>query len=154
MGTLKGSTSKGQGMMQAQDAANAPFIAAGYWKEGMRLSCVVLSVHNSTNGKYIGVQLVNPPAIEIDGKRHTLVRIGSLAGIVLALKSVFAETKRKYFEKGDGVEFTCSGIRPPEQEGYSPMPEFDIEVTTPDEEETPQAVEEKPKSKKKAEAAA
>jgi len=139
MATFKGSTREGQEMMKAQDAANAPFISAAYWKEGMRVSFVVLSVHKSANGPYVGAQLVSPMAIAIEGKRHTLVRIGNLAGIGCALRKVFAEVKSKYFQVGDGVVLTCTGITPPEQEGYSPMPNFDVDVERPDAKESEEA---------------
>lgn len=129
MATFKGKTSGGQEIAKAQEAANAPFLSASFWKKGTRISFVVLSSHKSSNGPYVGVRLVSPKAIEIDGKEHTLVRIGNLAGITLARLEALEQAKNKYFQVGDGVVLKCTGITPPEKEGHSAMPNFELEIT-------------------------
>jgi hypothetical protein len=128
MAQFKGKTSGGQEMAKAQEAANAPFLSAQFWAKGTEVACVVLSTHKSNNGPFVSVQLVKPKTIRIEGKEHDLVRIGNLAGITLARMEALAEAKNKYFAVGDQLHLTCTGITPPEQEGHSPSPNFEIEI--------------------------
>src|SRR6266852_5278212 len=120
MAVFKGNTSGGQEIVKAQAAEDAPFLSAAYWKKGVKATFEVLSTHKSTNGPYVGVKLVTPETVQIDGKEHSLVRIGNLAGIVLARMDTLAEAKNKYFAVGDKVFLRCTGITPPEKEGHSP----------------------------------
>jgi|ERR1700730_14623696 len=128
MAIFKGNTSGGQEMAKAQHAADAPFLSAVFWKPEKKMAFVILSTHKSANGPYIGVQLVNPETVTIDGKEHTLVRIGNLAGITLARLQALKQAKNKHFAVGDKVWLRCTGITPPEKEGHSPSPNFDIEI--------------------------
>jgi hypothetical protein len=133
MATFKGSTSGGQEIAKAQQAADAPFLSASYWQKGTKVSFAVLSTHKSNNGPYVGVRLVKPDSILIEGKDVSLVRIGNLAGITLARLQALAEAKNKYFAVGDKVHLECTGITPPEKPGHSPSPNFKIEINRADE---------------------
>jgi len=128
MATFKGNTSGGQEIAKAQQAADAPFLSAKYWTKGTKVTFEVLSYHKSANGPYIGVKLVSPQSVQIDGKEHSLVRIGNLAGITLARMQALAHAKNKYFAPGDRVFLRCTGITPAEKEGHSPSPNFEIEI--------------------------
>lgn len=55
-------------------------------------------------------------------------KIGSLAGITLARMEALAHAKNKYFMVGDKVVLICTGITPPEKEGHSPSPNFELEI--------------------------
>jgi hypothetical protein len=128
MAVFKGNTSGGQEIARAQQAADAPFLPAAFWKPKVKLAFVVVSTHKSSNGPYIGVRLVKPERVTIDGKEHEHVRIGNLAGITLARLKALEKADKKYFLVGDKVYLECVGITPPEKEGYSPSPNFEIEI--------------------------
>jgi hypothetical protein len=133
MATFKGTTRGGQEIAKAQQAADAPFLSAGFWKKGVKVSFEVLSSHKSTNGPYVGVRLIKPESILMDGKDQRFVRIGNLAGITLARMQALAEAKIKYFVPGDKVYLECTGVTPPEKEGHSPSPNVVLEIIRPDE---------------------
>ncbi len=128
MAVFKGNTGGGQEIAKAQQAADAPFLSAKYWAKDTKMSFVILSTHKSANGPYIGVKLVVPESVQIDGKEHSLVRIGNLAGITLARMQALAQAKNKYFAVGDKVFLRCTGITPAEKEGHSPSPNFEVEI--------------------------
>jgi hypothetical protein len=128
MATFKGTTKGGQEIAKSQQAADAPFLSASYFAKGTKLAFVVLSSHKSSNGPYVDVQLVQPETVRLDGKEHSLVRIGNLAGITLARMEALKEAKVKYFIPGDRVFLRCTGITPPEKEGHSPSPNFELEL--------------------------
>jgi hypothetical protein len=128
MAVFKGNTSGGQKIAEAQSAEDAPFLSASFWKPKTKLYCVVLSTHKSGNGPYISVRLTKPSTVEIDGKAFAAVRIGNLAGIVMARVEALNGAKTKYFCVGDKLYLECTGITPPEKEGHSPSPNFYIEV--------------------------
>ncbi len=132
MATFKGTTKGGQEIAKAQQAADAPFLSASFWKKGVKVSFEVLSTHKSSNGPYVGVRLVKPESILIDGKDQRFVRIGNLAGITLARMQALAEAKSKYFMVADKVYLECTGVTPPEKEGHSPSPNFALEVNRAD----------------------
>ena len=128
MATFKGKTSGGQKIAEEQKAGQAPFLSAGFWEKGRKIAFEVLSTHKSGNGPYVGVRLVNPDKVRIDGESHSLVRIGNLAGITLARMEALAGARNKYFAVGDKVFLRCTGITPPEEEGHSPSPNFELEI--------------------------
>ncbi len=128
MAVFKGNTIGGQEIAKAQQVSDAPFLSAAYWKPGNSMAFVVLSTHNSSNGPYIGVKLVKPGVVSIEGKEHELVRIGNLAGILLARLHALQGAKKKHFQVGDHVWLKCVSITPPEKEGYSPSPNFEMEI--------------------------
>ena len=147
MAMLKGKTSGGQEIARAQQAADAPFLNAGFWQEGVKVAVCVLLAHKSTNGPYVSARLMGPEeaaesfreedgfdcsdlpqTLEINGEEVSCVRIGNLAGIVLARLEALAEQKNKYFAVGDKLYLECTGITPPEKPGHSPSPNFTIAV--------------------------
>jgi hypothetical protein len=128
MATFKGKTSGGQKIAEEQKAGQAPFLSAAFWEKGTKITFEVLSTHKSGNGPYVGARLVIPEKIRIDGESHSLVRIGNLAGITLARMEALAGAKNKYFAVGDKVFLRCTGITPPEEEGHSPSPNFELEI--------------------------
>ena len=136
MGVMKGNTAKGQEIAKAQRAEDAPFFPAALWQPGMKLCVSVLSTHKSTNGPYICGELINGKetsrawakdaselwpdtalVIDLEGKDHSTVRIGNLAGITMARIAVLEDEKNKYFMVGDKVLLTCTGITPAEKQG-------------------------------------
>ena len=128
MATFKGKTSGGLKLAEEQSAGQAPFLSAAFWEEGTKITFEVLSTHKSGNGPYVGVKLVTPEKVRIDGESHSLVRIGNLAGITLARMEALSGAKNKYFAVGDKVFLRCTGITPPEEEGHSPSPNFELEI--------------------------
>jgi hypothetical protein len=147
MAILKGKTSGGREIAREQQAADAPFLNAGFWQEGVKVACVVLLAHKSTNGPYVSARLMGPEeaaesfraedgfdcsdvpeALEVNGEEVSCVRIGNLAGIVNARLEALAKQKHKYFAVGDKLYLECTGITPPEKEGHSPSPDFTIAV--------------------------
>lgn len=136
MALFKGNTAGGQEIAKAQQAADAPFLPAAYWKPRTELFFTVLSTHNSSNGPYIAVRLVRPMRLSIDGNEHELIRIGNLAGISLARLKAPQDAKKKHFKVGDKVWLKCTSITPPEKEDYSPSPNFEIEIDRDESDET------------------
>lgn len=128
MTVFKGTTSGGQEIAKAQRAEDAPFLSATFFKPGDKLTFLVLSSHKSSNRSYIAVQMLTPETVKIDDKIHSLVRIGNLAGITLARMQALAGAKVKYFLPGDKVFMQCTGVTPPEKAGYSPSPNFELEI--------------------------
>lgn len=125
---FKGNTAGGQEKAKALQAADSPFLPAAYWEKGRKMAFVVVSTHKSSNGPYVGAQLVSPPSVRIDGKDHSVVRIGNLAGITLARLQALDGAKNRYFMVGDKVHLECTGVTPPEKQGYSPSPNFELEL--------------------------
>src|SRR5208337_818858 len=106
MAILKGTTTQGQEIARRELASDAPFLAAGFWEKGTELTCEVLSVHKSSNGPYIAVELISPPSLELADAEgsvadRSVVRIGNLAGIGLARRAALRDAKSKVFEVGD-----------------------------------------------------
>lgn len=142
--SFKGSTSGGQEIARTQQAADAPFLNAKFWEEGVQIAARVLTTHKSSNGPYVCVRLLDaqdaaeffpevdcsnvPGVLEVEGEEVVCVRIGNLAGITLARMEALSGAKKKYFEVGDVVFFACTGITKAEKEGHSDSPNFYIEV--------------------------
>jgi hypothetical protein len=130
---LTGTTEQGREIARRDLAGDAPFLSAGFWEEGKALHCEVVSLHKSSNGPFILVQLINPSSIEFesaDGEvtEHHVVRIGNLAGLGNARRAVLAKQKQKFFVVGDVLTITCTGIVEPTKPGYSPSPNFHLRI--------------------------
>jgi hypothetical protein len=152
MATFKGNTSGGQEIAKEQQAADAPFLSAPFWKEGVKVAVCVLLAHKSTNGPYVSARLMGPEeaeeifkkdfpdlvlselpeTLEINGEEVSCVRIGNLAGITLARLEALAEAKHKYFAVGDRLYLECTGITPPEKAGHSSSPNFKLLIDRPE----------------------
>jgi hypothetical protein len=146
MEMLTGTTSKGQEIANREKAADAPFLSAGFWKPGVAITGEVVSVHNSSNGPYIAVELfpstfehetlgtyttlsfVELPDADGNWRDFSVVRIGNLAGLGLARRAALAEQKDKRFVVGDRLQILCTGITPATKEGYSDSPNFELGI--------------------------
>jgi hypothetical protein len=137
MAMLKGTTTQGQEISRRAQVSDAPFLSASFWEKGTKLVCEVLSVHKSSNGPYVAVELTSPPSVQVydaEGNlnEHTVVRIGNLAGISLARRAALREQKNKNFAAGDLLELVCTGITPATKQGYSDSPNFEIGIDRPE----------------------
>lgn len=110
--------------------ADAPFLGAEFWKEGVSLTGIVSKVFEVENVKdgiakknKAYVLLVKDP-IEIDGEEWDRVSVGSLAGFKMALDVA----KVNALLVKDIVTITCEGFTASKKEGYSPRLNFKITV--------------------------
>jgi hypothetical protein len=133
MAKLTGNTTQGQEIARREQASDAPFLAATFWEKGRAITCEVLSVHKSSNGPYVAVEMISPTSVEMydaEGNlhEHTVVRIGNLAGISLARRAALQNEKNKYFAVGDKLYLVCTGITPATKDGYSDSPNFELGI--------------------------
>lgn len=112
--------------------AEAPFLNAEFWREGVEVSGVVTKVFETVNAKEGGpdkrdlayVLTLDSP-VEINGEEVDRVSIGSMAGVKMALDAM--GIPRLHLK--DAVTILCEGSTPSKKENYSPRSNFKISVT-------------------------
>jgi hypothetical protein len=109
--------------------AEAPFLSAEFWKQGVKVSGVVDRVFEIEHRKNYALTLVK--SVDLDGEPYDIVSIGESAGLRMAMQ---AARVRQLLE-GDKVVVECTGTTAPKKAGNSPRVNFAIEVTRPDSDE-------------------
>ncbi len=109
--------------------AEAPFLGLEFWTVGKKISGVVVrqfvtKLEGALSGPCSVVQLVDP--VEVGGESCDEISVGNLAGFVMAMQAA----KLDRLHVGDKLVLTCTGLKAPKKEGYSPRVNFEIEVTT------------------------
>lgn len=113
--------------------AQAPFLNAEFWREGLEVTGVVtkvFEVENERNGvakKTTAYVLSLQDSVEVDGEETDRVSVGTMAGIKMALEA--AGVYR--LQLRDVVTITCEGVTASKKEGYSPRVNFKIDVKRP-----------------------
>lgn len=100
--------------------AEAPFLGADFWKQGVKIIGRVIRVYGSENGPCAVIRLTQP--IQIEGEDFQEVSIGNLKGFVMALQAAGLNALRV----NDVLYAECSGLSPTTK-GHS-RANFEIEV--------------------------
>jgi hypothetical protein len=123
MPTFSGSTEEGRKAVPPKTFEDAPFLPAKWWEVGTVLTGEVVYVGRNSNGSFFTLKLFTP--ITLDKNEVHCVRVSFYAGIWIALKGIAKNFKLMVNDK---MHLKCVAITPPTQEGYSPSPDFEIEV--------------------------
>lgn len=109
--------------------AEAPFLTAGFWREGtvIRGEVIKLFVTHQDKGdsQCYTIQLDDP--VEVDGEEVERVSIGSSGGFLMALGA--ARLNRLLLK--DKIELECTGAKKARKEGYSDRVNFSLKVIRP-----------------------
>jgi len=106
--------------------AEAPFLDAGFWKEGVKVTGLVERSWESENGECYVLTLSDSVTLKI-GDAETEVEtisIGNMTGFRMAMDAA----KCKKLVPGDYVTLECTGIKKATKPGHSPRPNFDVKV--------------------------
>jgi len=83
--------------------ARAPFLAAAFWKKGVKVKGKVVSEFDTENGKSVTLMLDKP--VTIDGREEKKISLGALKGLAMAVR----DSGAKELQVGDGIELECTG---------------------------------------------
>lgn len=106
--------------------AEAPFLTAGFWREGTAIRGEVIKLFTTHQEKgdsqCYTVQLDDP--VELDGEEYERVSIGSSGGLLMALSA--AKVNKLLLR--DKIELECTGMKKAKKEGYSDRVNFSLKV--------------------------
>ncbi len=112
--------------------ADAPFLGAEFWKEGVSVTGIVTKVFETQNvqeggivkkGKAYQLRLDDP--VVIDGEEWDRASVGNLAGFKMALDVA----KVSQLVLKDSITILCEGVKAAKKENYSPRINFKITVS-------------------------
>ncbi len=112
--------------------ADAPFLGAEFWKEGVSVTGIVTKVFETQNVSETGVvkkgkayQLRLDDPVVIDGEEWDRASVGNLAGFKMALDVA----KVPQLVLKDSITIVCEGVKAAKKEGYSGRINFKITVS-------------------------
>jgi hypothetical protein len=106
--------------------AEAPFLSGAFWKPGVRVHGLVSKLFQDKESRICYVLELKEPVL-IDGEEWDRVSLGNLAGFVMAL----AAAKIERLRVKDFLEIECEDVKAATKEGYSPRPNFKINIIRP-----------------------
>lgn len=140
--------------------AEAPFLSASFWKEGVSVRGVITKIFETEmlkdgiakKSKCYTLDL-NPTqtpelmallklaggvctgSVDVEGEEQERVSVGNMAGLQMALTVMKRERDGKLGtlspQLKDVLEITCAGVKPATKEGYSDRVNFDVKITRP-----------------------
>lgn len=116
--------------------AEAPFLDAAFWKQGVKIHAHVDRSWESENGECYVLNLQKPVIVKIGDSEEEVERVsvGNMTGFRMALDA--ARCRRLL--PGDFIELECTGVQKAKKAGHSPRPNFAVKVTrSAKEEESP-----------------
>lgn len=107
--------------------AEAPFLTADFWREGVVIRGAVEKLFNTklNNMPCYVLNLEDP--IEVGGESQDRVSVGNMAGFQMAMQAAGVTQLRAK----DIIELECTGVKKSKKEGYSDRVNFDLKVTRP-----------------------
>lgn len=102
--------------------AEAPFLSAGFWKEGTEVRGVISKLFQTDNGPAVVLEMEEP--VEVDGEEWDRVSVGNMSGFKMALEA----GKIPPLRLKDVLTLRCEGFKKSKKEGYSDRVNFELTV--------------------------
>jgi hypothetical protein len=103
--------------------AEAPFLGAKFWANGVSVLGVIERSFETENGTCFVLRSLKP--LTIDGEDTERFSVGNMAGFKMALQAAGLAGLRI----GDRMVIKCTGETSPTKVGNSPRVNFEVEVT-------------------------
>jgi hypothetical protein len=110
---------------RTEDAKEAPYLGADFWKIGVKIVGAVEEVKTLTQGIAYVIAMREP--VKIGEDEVSEVQIGNLAGFRKAISA----TGLKQLPAGCFIEIECTSVKKATKADYSDSPNFAIKVTIP-----------------------
>lgn len=113
------------------EQAEIPFLTADKWQPGRKVSGTIAEIENSRDfGDSYTLEVDG--AVEVDGKPTSVVKIGSLGGLDLAIKAAKEKGGMPDLCTGALVTFECTGIKKSKNANVAARPNFKISAIFPE----------------------
>ncbi len=107
--------------------AEAPFLTADFWKEGVNVRGVVSKLFLTKLNQIPCYVLDLEDSVSVEDAETDRISVGNLTGFTMAMQTAGIDRLRVK----DIVELECTGIKPAKKEGFSPRINFRLKVVRP-----------------------